>query len=401
MTGFFMAYVVDSLIGEGDDEMLVPHSDFTELPQPMEVAQAETATTVENQLVEDPPLSSFRWTIENFSRLNNKKYYSQIFLSGGYRWRVLIFPKGNYWDNFSMYLDVADSANLPYWRSRRAQFSLAVVNQIHNKYTVRKCMIFPYICVVRILYLQILYEFTLQNVQFNGNWLFSIPPDILHVEIEVLGMPVRSNDNFSIFLHSVDTQHQFNARNSNWGFPSFMPLSELYDPARGYLVNDTCIVQAKVAVRRVVNGTEDIIWDPLIVNDEETMAVKTEPKVEAIISAEGITEEPAITNEEPSITLVAVPPPCSPSPSTSMGPPAFSPAPPCPLRMNTEELDSIVNKYPISKAHKSTWRDIVKKYGDIAHKSNIKNSKMKAACIETICDIISVLKGTDAQGLTM
>lgn len=37
-----------------------------------------------------------------------------------------------------MYLDVADSASLPYGWSRYAQFSLGVINQIHNKYTVRK-----------------------------------------------------------------------------------------------------------------------------------------------------------------------------------------------------------------------------------------------------------------------
>lgn len=37
-----------------------------------------------------------------------------------------------------MYLDVADSANLPYGWSRYAQFSLAVVNQINPKYTIRK-----------------------------------------------------------------------------------------------------------------------------------------------------------------------------------------------------------------------------------------------------------------------
>ncbi|CAL5363268.1 unnamed protein product [Camellia sinensis] len=51
----------------------------------------------------------------------------------------------------------------------------------------------------------------------------------------------------------MDTQHQFNARESDWGFPSFMPLSELYDPARGYLVNDTIVVEADVAVHRVVD----------------------------------------------------------------------------------------------------------------------------------------------------
>ncbi|WKA01629.1 hypothetical protein VitviT2T_019900 [Vitis vinifera] len=154
----------------------------------MEVAQPDTASAVDAQTVEDPPSARFTWTIENFSRLNTKKLYSDVFYVGGYKWRVLIFPKGNNVDHLSMYLDVADSATLPYGWSRYAQFSLAVINQIHNKFTIRK-----------------------------------------------------------------DTQHQFNARESDWGFTSFMPLGELYDPARGYLVNDTCIVEADVAVRRVID----------------------------------------------------------------------------------------------------------------------------------------------------
>jgi len=41
-----------------------------------------------------------------------------------------------------MYLDVADSSTLPYGWSRYAQFSLAVINQIHNKYSVRKGNLF-------------------------------------------------------------------------------------------------------------------------------------------------------------------------------------------------------------------------------------------------------------------
>ncbi|KAI0527012.1 hypothetical protein KFK09_002608 [Dendrobium nobile] len=171
-----------------DDEMLVPHPEFTEGPQPMEVAQVEAPTLAENQPVEDPPTSRFTWTIENFSRLNTKKLYSEIFIVGGYKWRILIFPKGNNVDHLSMYLDVADSGTLPYGWSRNAQFSLAVCNQIHNKFTIRK-----------------------------------------------------------------DTQHQFNARESDWGFTSFMPLGDLYDPIKGYLVNDTCVIEAEVAVRRVVD----------------------------------------------------------------------------------------------------------------------------------------------------
>lgn len=51
---------------------------------------------------------------------------------------MLIFPKGNNVDYLSMYLDVADSSTLPYGWNRFAQFSLAVVNQMLNKLTVRK-----------------------------------------------------------------------------------------------------------------------------------------------------------------------------------------------------------------------------------------------------------------------
>ncbi|KAL1546114.1 CSN-associated deubiquitinating enzyme Ubp12 [Salvia divinorum] len=178
---------IDQAEGE---QMLVPHADFApEGPQPMEVASAEaTANAVDAQVVDEPPSARFTWKIENFSKVNMKKQYSEVFLVGGYKWRILTFPKGNNVDHLSMYLDVADSSALPYGWSRYAQFSLSVINQIHSKFTIRK-----------------------------------------------------------------DTQHQFNSRESDWGFTSFMPLSELYDPGRGYLVNDTCIIEADVAVRKVVD----------------------------------------------------------------------------------------------------------------------------------------------------
>lgn len=51
---------------------------------------------------------------------------------------MLIFPKGNNVDYLSMYLDVADSSTLPYGWSRFAQFSLTVVNQVLNKFTIKK-----------------------------------------------------------------------------------------------------------------------------------------------------------------------------------------------------------------------------------------------------------------------
>ncbi|KAK4772063.1 hypothetical protein SAY86_013838 [Trapa natans] len=174
-------------LDQEDDEMLVPHSEFPEGPQPME-AQAETASTVDTLGADEPPSGRFTWMIENFSRRNVKKLYSDIFIVGGYKWRLLIFPKGNNVDHLSIYLDVADSTTLPYGWSRFAQFSLAVISQIHNKFSVRK-----------------------------------------------------------------ETQHQFNARESDWGFTSFMALSELYNTGKGYLVTDTCIIEADVAVRKIID----------------------------------------------------------------------------------------------------------------------------------------------------
>ncbi len=46
-------------------------------------------------------------------------------------------------DHLSIYLDVADSAQLPYGWTRFAHFSLAVVNQYDPKITVKKGALLP------------------------------------------------------------------------------------------------------------------------------------------------------------------------------------------------------------------------------------------------------------------
>ncbi|KAL0784034.1 hypothetical protein Bca101_000279 [Brassica carinata] len=197
-----------------DEEMLVPHSDVVDGPaQPMEVSEAETAvSTVENQPAEEPPTLKFTWTIPNFSRQNTRKLYSDVFVVGGYKWRILIFPKGNNVDHLSMYLDVADAANLPYGWSRYAQFSLACMHE------------------------------DIVPVLEEADHLFIF--EYAH-GFTMLSLPEREDE--------LETQHQFNARESDWGFTSFMPLSELYDLGRGYLANDTVYVEAEVIVRKVLD----------------------------------------------------------------------------------------------------------------------------------------------------
>ncbi|KAL7228334.1 hypothetical protein ACSBR2_007116 [Camellia fascicularis] len=48
--------------------------------------------------------------------------------------------------------------------------------------------------------------------------------------------------------HSTDTQHKFNRHKSDWGYTYFIPLGELFDPGRGYLLDDTIIVKTDIAV---------------------------------------------------------------------------------------------------------------------------------------------------------
>ncbi|TMW96090.1 hypothetical protein EJD97_007923 [Solanum chilense] len=176
----FLKYVHNrQLIGH---ENLIP---ISHLPTngPQLLVEAETTSMMDVLAVEGPVSARFTWTVHNFSKLNWKKSYSDAFNVGTYQWRVLMAPKGNNGDHLSLYLTVVNTAALPSGWIRYTQFSLAVLNQIDDKFTVRK-----------------------------------------------------------------DTQLQFNASVRAWGFASFMPLTELYDPRRGYLVDDKVILEAYVTL---------------------------------------------------------------------------------------------------------------------------------------------------------
>ncbi|KAL4200395.1 hypothetical protein AMTRI_Chr03g56260 [Amborella trichopoda] len=63
----------------------------------------------------------------------------------------------------------------------------------------------------------------------------------------------QTNGNDSI---RKDTIHVFNARETDWGFTSFIPLSDLC-PKKGYMLNDTIIVEVEVSVSNVINYSTD------------------------------------------------------------------------------------------------------------------------------------------------
>ncbi|XP_059669079.1 uncharacterized protein LOC132314205 [Cornus florida] len=227
------------------------------------------------------------WRIENFTRLNTRMLYSESFYVGGYKWRVLIFPKGdNDADHLAIYLDVTDSATLPYGWSKHICFSLSVTNHIDNQSTVKKV-----------------------------------------------------------------TQHLFHSgEESDWGFTSFMPLSELYNPGRGFIVNDTCVIEvdfphfpsvelkveaAKAAsakgetpkssqgdidgsTRQTTSGIDTILLhsdtlDPPPASKSDTTAIKT--SVPPIVEKESMVNSPQ--SQVPEVELTSTPPMDDPLESAS------------------------------------------------------------------------------------
>ncbi|XP_050231229.1 uncharacterized protein LOC126680213 [Mercurialis annua] len=179
----------------------------------------------------DAASTKFTWKIDNFSKLAAKKLYSDIFIIRRCKWRLLILPKGNVnADHLSIYLEAAESTNLPNGWSRDVNFGLSVINHFNNKSTVRK-----------------------------------------------------------------DTKHVFNARECDWGFSTFIPLSKLKDTAARYLVNDTLTVEAEVQVHSVVHYS---------VPEPVKEVIKDEPKLPKPVQTPA--DQPT-TVEPPAATVTAKP----------------------------------------------------------------------------------------------
>ncbi|CAN6864908.1 unnamed protein product [Brassica oleracea] len=133
----------------------------------------------------------FTWVIKNFSSLESEKIYSDQFVSGGSKWRLMAFPKGlRKDDQLSLFLVVADD-NLPSGWTRHAKFSITIVNQI------------------------------------PGN-----------------------------ASRQLESQHLFNCEETDWGFSSFIPLSELNAKNAGFIVNEQVNIDVEVEVLEVVGKLE-------------------------------------------------------------------------------------------------------------------------------------------------
>ncbi|TQD74317.1 hypothetical protein C1H46_040158 [Malus baccata] len=88
---------------------------------------------------DDAASVTFTWKIDNFSKLNAVKHYSDVYVIGCFEWRILMYPRGKKTVGYlSVYLDVTGSSTLPKGWARYAQFSLSVVNQLQSSKSITK-----------------------------------------------------------------------------------------------------------------------------------------------------------------------------------------------------------------------------------------------------------------------
>ncbi|THF99090.1 hypothetical protein TEA_024263 [Camellia sinensis var. sinensis] len=131
------------------------------------------------------------WKIDNFSSLDGKIHFSDVFTIGNHKWKLWLYPKGDSLEKdkwLSLYLVLDNWNTFPSERKTYSKFSLRIRNQYNDQHV----------------------EFTASNC--------------------------------------------FSASNFAGGVSSFLSLTDLHDASMGFLVNDTLIVQAKVIVTSTVKN---------------------------------------------------------------------------------------------------------------------------------------------------
>ncbi|KAG4180933.1 hypothetical protein ERO13_A10G195800v2 [Gossypium hirsutum] len=84
-----------------------------------------------------------------------------------------------------------------------------------------------------------------------------------------------------------------------WGFLSFLPFSELHNPTRGYLVNDTCLVEAYVFTDRKIGF---ISHELIVKTDADKLKTKEADCVKAAMDNQKTTSTKPVEITNPSPT---------------------------------------------------------------------------------------------------
>ncbi|XP_012833035.1 PREDICTED: uncharacterized protein LOC105953899 [Erythranthe guttata] len=237
--------------------------------------------------------------IESFSLLQKcgiDKYETKEFDVGEYKWRLIIYPNGDY---ISVYLATADKGALRVSKEVNVVFSIFLFNQISNIYLSSlgylvndNCVFGAEVCVLNTTHAAI-ECLSLKNVDipYKHEWViynnvFSVIYMWSSEEFEAGGYKWKvtlypkgngeaTGRSVSIYLHYVgsetvkacytiwiknpvsnehvqrtDTQW-FSASVNNSGWLSFIEFASFNDPTKGFTANKRCLLDIEISVEAV------------------------------------------------------------------------------------------------------------------------------------------------------
>lgn len=164
-------------------------------------------------------MTKFTWRIENFSLLEAKDLYSLTFVVNENKWRLLLYPKG----------------------SKKDQH-LSMYLRVADSYSL------------------------------PAEW--SIPTKF---RISIVN---QIDPNKTV---KKELEHTFKSGKNGWGWPSFMELSKLHDKSEGYLVEDTCLIEAEVdisAASKDIDSDSSVAIDPI-----ECVYIEAQSFLESLVKA--------------------------------------------------------------------------------------------------------------------
>ncbi|KAG5526279.1 hypothetical protein RHGRI_032530 [Rhododendron griersonianum] len=254
-------------------------------------------------LIKDPANNSYTWKIENFSAIKIECLYSPDFVVGDHKWKLLLYPNGSKQSKgkgLSLFLELADSQNLPNERKVYAEFKLRMKNQAYGTWSehggiVRSLRDIP----------PADYCIKINNFSFMVNnkvedyesgvfevggykWKLSLYPNgnkkrnvtdhislylrIADTEALPPGWEVNVSFKLFVFDHIQDKYltiqdgeiQRFHWMKTQWGFDKFLPLDTFNDVTNGYLLDDCCVFGTEVFVLKYSGKGEciSLIKDP-------------------------------------------------------------------------------------------------------------------------------------------
>ncbi|KAI4354742.1 hypothetical protein L6164_003586 [Bauhinia variegata] len=140
-------------------------------------------------MIKEPAHGTFTWNMEKFSTLQDNYYYSKLFTVGERDWKLRVYPKGNASQN-----------------GNNLSFFLFLTN----------CDRFP-------------------------------PKRTVYAEYKL-----RILDQLNQKNYEKKASHWFCTSSNEWGFPSFISVSDLHKASNGYIKDDKLIVQVQILTLSVV-----------------------------------------------------------------------------------------------------------------------------------------------------